>query len=224
MEEEGQLLKLDKIHLKIAYLYMAADGKIESQELAYFNEIGKCYKRFEEEKDSIIKYCDEVLNSGYSAFKAIKKIINGQELKLKNTNAITTDISLFHDFNYFNALQSKENATLLWVLTNLGYADGDYSQPEREIVSLIAKKCNYPDDLLLEFEDIAKTFEVLKKHKEELDEQKKPYSYIKKILFFKIKKTCAGKSKNDIEDELTDISNDYQKLIESIFFLINEWE
>ena len=95
---------------------------------------------------------------------------------------------------------------------------------EKDIVSLIAKKCKFPDDLLLEYEDIAKTFEVLEKHKAELDEQKKPYSYIKKILFFKIKKTHAGKSKADIEDELSDISEDYQKLIESVFFLINEWE
>lgn len=224
MEEEEQLLKLDKIHLKIAYLYMAADGKIESQELAYFNEIGKCYQRFEDEKDIIIQYCDEVLNSGYTPFDAIKKIINGQELKLKNTSEISNNIPLFHDFNYFSVLPNKENATLLWVLINLGYADGDYSQPERDIVSLIAKKCKFPDDLLLEYEDIAKTFEVLEKHKAELDEQKKPYSYIKKILFFKIKKTHAGKSKADIEDELSDISEDYQKLIESVFFLINEWE
>lgn len=151
---------------------------------------------------------------------AIKKIVKNESITLKE-QPVGFIGSLLSLGSYFSCRANKENASLLCLLINLGYADDNYSDSEREIVSYIAKECEIPNDILLEFEDIAKTIEVLENYKLELNNQTLPFSYVKKLLFFKIKKTHKGKSQEEINQEIED---DKQKLTESIFALINEWE
>lgn len=222
-KEKDVFLSIDKSQIQICYLFMAADGEISSKELNYFNEIGKCYSNFKEEKKDIIDYCERIIKEGYEPLKAIKKIVKNESITLKE-QPVGFIGSLLNLGSYFSCRANKENASLLWLLINLGYADGDYSDSEREIVSYIAKECEIPNDILLEFEDIAKTIEVLENYKLELNNQTLPFSYVKKLLFFKIKKTHKGKSQEEINQEIERIEDDKQKLTESIFALINEWE
>ena len=216
--EKEELLTINKKQLQICYLFMAADGEISSKELEYFDEIGKCYSHFTEEKNDIIDYCESILKNGYEPFEAIKKIVKNERINLK-----TQKFPMFDLFCIFVPGTIRENASLLWLLINLGYADGDYSESEREIVSFIAKECKFSEDILIEFEDIASTLEILENYKHELESQILPYSYVKNFLFFKIKKTHKGKSKDEITKELERIESDKQKIIESLFMLINEW-
>ena len=224
MEKKDEFyLSIDKKRLEICYLFMAADGEITANELNYFNEIGKCYSNFKDEKNDIIDYCESVLKSGYEPFAAIKKIVKNETLNI--TREKTTFLENLNFFSgHFFSVANKENAGLLWLLINLGYVDGDYSESEHEIISFIAQQCKFSEDILIEFEDIASTLEILENYKHELENQTLPYSYVKKILFFKIKKTRKGKSKEEINKELEKIENDKQKVIESLFMLINEWE
>ena len=221
-KKEKQYLTLSKSHLLISYFFMAADGEISPKELEYFDEIGKCYEGFKTEKDNIINYCKKVLEAGYEPFEAIKKTVKSETINVKDSPI--TAFEVFTHMFHFSHLPSKENASLLWLLINLGYVDGDYSEPERNIVSFISKQCKFPDDLILEFEDIAKTLNVLESYHQELPKQAFSYSYAKKVLFFKIKKTHQGRPMKEIEEEIVDIENDKQKITESLFALINEWE
>ena len=222
-KKDDAYLTISKSQIEICYLFMAADGEISSKELCYFNDIGKCYSNFEEEKTNIIDYCERILKAGYEPFKAIKKIVKNETITIKDQKPGFMDALLGHG-RFFHCIANKENVGLLWLLINLGYVDGDYSESEREIVSFIAKECKIPSDLLLEFEDIAKTIEILEIYKAKLSNQALPYTYVKKLLFFKIKKTHKGKSKEEITKEIDRIESDKQKVVESLFALINEWE
>lgn len=57
----------------------------------------------------------------------------------------------------------------MWNLINLGYADGYYSEDEKEIVTYIAEKSLLDKGIVREFTDIADTMLALTKQKKWAD-------------------------------------------------------
>ena len=132
------------------YLYMMSDGCVSYSEEKLFDEIYKELRLETDEKNMVISKCNEL-------GKSSKKIFN---VILKENIAETLSKRW-----YLNGHGSRL-AKIIWNLINLGYADGEYSENEKEIVSYFVTTWKISPDVYQEMLDTADTMLALTKQKE----------------------------------------------------------
>lgn len=164
---------------KLYYLYMLSDGEASAREKWLFTTICKELNIDSEEKESIIKECENTPLDGI--FDKIKELVGDPVKENKSFSSFYSIMSFFDD--------SEDYATILWNLINLGYADKKYTNKEREIVDFLKEHWKVKEDLYQEMIDVAETclaLEQQKKWVENLEESD-----------YKIEK--AKQMKNDIK-------------------------
>lgn len=140
--------------VQICYLFLLADGECSESEEKLFAEA-----------------CEKNYGMGASSRKlAIQDyeympIVEGMD----NSTSIMRAIGkiLMRDATVVEYMWEKsDKVRLLWTLINLGYADKEYTEPERKVVEYVAKKFEIAPEDNYALHDIAETMVALVKQKE----------------------------------------------------------
>lgn len=162
---------------KIFYLFMKVDGNIAPEEDERFKTILNEMKATDSEKDQILKVLETVDLRPYSdnSFEVCLKI--GEILDNENNNFSF----LFSNINN----DKKERYFTVWTLINLGYADKEYTAPEKKVVDHLIERWKIEPAIAAEMIDTAETMLALTKEKEWIKTTNKSYdqksAVIKKI-------------------------------------------
>ncbi|MEG1550800.1 MAG: hypothetical protein RR355_00855 [Oscillospiraceae bacterium] len=160
------------IQLKLFYLFMNADGNYAEKETEKIDLIckqEKATKTDRDELDNFIKCFEFEIDEDNSDYviKIIDTILNK---KIEITNSLGKTISIPVSKSLFSIDIVKNDKVLqihtLWTMINIGYADTDYSQPEKNIVEFLAGKWGVKPILLSTMIDTADTLASLTMQKE----------------------------------------------------------
>ena len=152
---------------KIFYLFMKVDGNIAPEEDERFKTILKEMNATESEKDQIIKVLETVNLSPYSD--------NSFEVCIKISEIVN---------NYYSHLDKnkKEQYFTVWTLINLGYADKEYTAPEKRVVDFLIEKWKIEPTVAAEMVDTAETMLALTKEKEWVKTTSKSFDQISAVI------------------------------------------
>ena len=139
---------------KLYYLYMLADGDISYSEEKIFEKICEENGVISVERNIIIENFETETKKNSDMFDVLIK----EKLDEKIPNVCFVDAVK-------DAL-----ARIIWNLVNIGYADGLYSEEEKRIVKYLVNKWNIPEELYLEFTDVADTMLALEKQRKWIHE------------------------------------------------------
>lgn len=153
-----------KNELKIYYLFMLVNGECSEGENDRFDSLCKEYNIDSSEKKEIISESEKVLETFGNRFDLIKEEI----CKIVDEN--TKDF-----FSFFYSCDKKR---LIWTLLNLGYADEEFSDIEKNIVDLLATNFKLEKVDYEEMIDSAETILSLVKEKEWLKTTRRPYDEV----------------------------------------------
>ena len=144
MEQNGRLEEA------ILYcLYMMADGEISYSEEKLFNKICGELDLSTDDKIKAVTSCSEIADNSES----VKAFVRGDrfgeliEWKIDTENASNT-------------------ARIIWNLVNLGYADKQYSEEEKNIVTYLVERWHVGEETVREMIDTADTILSLEGQKE----------------------------------------------------------
>lgn len=159
--------------LKVLYLFLSADGVKSNQEMSMFGEICKKYDVDKDKKREVIQYCNNELevhaSEDFPALSAIQEIVDKGR-------------SVFSFLNKDLRNSKSQQASTIWNLMNLGYADKDYSSKEKEIVEYLIRKWEIDEVVVLQLEETLNTLNRLYTYKAELQNS---YDYSNPKRFFK---------------------------------------
>jgi len=122
-EEKRQLAVggKDKQQLRIAYLFLSSENRINDSDFELFEEMGKSIEGFPKMKGEIIGECEKILappDSGKSRYEIVSEI-----------------------FSFKTSDESKvnRNCDILWTLLCLQYRSKEKSEKKKKLVELWAK-------------------------------------------------------------------------------------
>ncbi len=134
---------------KLYYLYMLADGEVNSREWTKFDQICKELKIKPDTEKVIIRAC---INSEKQSQDLLNVIIN-EKIDEKAGRGM------------FGVQNASSQARIIWNLVDLGYADREYSNEEKRIVNYLVDKWSVNSVILQEFADTADTILALTRQK-----------------------------------------------------------
>lgn len=151
----------EQVQLKIYYLFMLADGKCSAGEKMKFTSICKSMNIDDNYKKEVIDFCENAIHisSSDNSAKVIREIV---KLLAKEENNIN---------------KCKQVETV-WTLINLGYADMEYSEAEKKVVSFLTDYWEIDALTLADLNDTAETVLTLTRQKEWVKTTNKPYDVI----------------------------------------------
>lgn len=148
------------MQLKIYYYFMHADGELSDAEYAFLDDITKKMQLRSEPRKAFHAFCEKGLSkSAMGNPKEVNKLI---------------DIELKDEGCYELRNDKTAQAETLWNLVNLGYADGQFTPDEREVIDHLAKIWKVDELLIEEFVDTAEAILALTKQKEWAQLRTKP--------------------------------------------------
>ena len=144
MEQNGRVEEA-----MLYYLYMMSDGEVSYSEEKLFNKICNELELLGDDKETVIKSCREIEGDPENILDFVKGDRFGEliEWKIDTKNASNT-------------------ARILWNLINLGYADKQYSEAEKSIVSYLIGRWHVDEVIFREMIDTADTILSLEGQKE----------------------------------------------------------
>ena len=159
----------DKIkQLKIYYLFMLADGRCSAGESDKFDSICRSMEVNDKDKQDVIDYCNKAIavfsdDNSAMVMAEISKLISSD-------NSVSVNMSLGLNIGYSSAfrfsLTKSEEAEIIWNLINLAYADGEYSEPEKRVVTFLKNCWKIDDATFSDFIDTAETMLALETEKQ----------------------------------------------------------
>lgn len=152
-----------KVQLKIYYLFMLADGNCSSDERAKFSSICKAMDVDSDDENEVIDFCKNAVH------------ISSKD----NSAQIIREISklLVEEGGFLNKDKSKQ-VEITWNLINLGYADIEYSEAEKKVVSFLTEYWEVDPLTLSDLNDTADTILALTRQKEWVKTTSKTYDVI----------------------------------------------
>ena len=134
---------------------MLADGKATSSEKRMFNSICKAMKVDKVDKDEVINYCNDIVNGSDDYY----------------TEAVQEISRLLEDNS---TLDKSVQTEVIWNLINIGYADTNYSDPERKIVAHLTDYWKINKAVLADINDTAETILALTNQRKWIQTTNKP--------------------------------------------------
>lgn len=131
------------------YLFMMSDGEVSSSEEWIFGEICRELKIEQSNKDKIIDECKKLETESTKIYDCI--------IREKIDEKVQQD--------WLGTKDPSSLARIIWNLVNLGYADKNYSDNEREIVDFLIARWNINKEIYQEMVDTADTILDLIKQK-----------------------------------------------------------
>lgn len=161
--------------LKICFLFMHADGESSPSETKYLNDILSKSNLSEESLQEFQAFCGQMtlkMSTGNS-----KTVISEIDELLGEKR------SGWWPFMFGSIDGSKTmQAQTVWTLINLGYADSEYSESEKQVVNHLIERWEMDPILLAEFNDTADTILALTLQKQWVQNTSKPYTDINNII------------------------------------------
>jgi len=153
--------------LKIYFLFIHADGEASPTEMKLLNEIVEKENLSESDLQAFQAFCGQMMlkppsGNASTALAEIDRVL-GQKHSAWVTLASSIDQS--------KTMQAKT----IWSLINLGYADSEYSETEKRIVSHLIDRWEMDPILVAELNDTANTILALTLQKEWVKTTSKPY-------------------------------------------------
>lgn len=141
-----------KAQFKIYALFLLADGQWRYAEMKFLDTISAEMKLDDSTKKEILSYCREL------------KVTEGDcsDLVIQEIDKVTGGAFSFSGLDHDPCLQVET----IWTLMNLGYADEDYSEPEKKVVLYLIRQWKVKRQLVAELTDTAKTILLLTKQKD----------------------------------------------------------
>lgn len=158
-----------KVQLKIYYLFMLADGKCSADEKAKFTSICKSMDADDDDKKEVIGFCENLINVSGSdnSTRVIREI----------TNLLAEEGREIFFWGSLNKNKCKQVETI-WTLINLGYADTEYSEAEKKVVSFLTDYWEIDALTLADLNDTAETVLALTRQKSWVKTTNKPYDVV----------------------------------------------
>lgn len=162
-------LTSNKVQLKIYYFLMLADGKCSAGEKTKFTSICKSMDVDDDDKKEVIDFCENAIHVSNSdnSPKVIREI----------TKLLAEEENSIFSFESLNRNKCKQVETV-WMLINLGYADIEYSEAEKKVVSFLADYWEIDAFTLADLNDTAETVLALARQKEWVKTTSKPYDVV----------------------------------------------
>lgn len=156
-----------KVQLKIYYLFMLTDGKCTEDEKAKFAAICKSMEVDNDDKKEVVDFCESLfqVSGDDNSTKVIREI---SKLLVDEGNSIFS----------FGSLNKIKQVETIWTLINLGYADIEYSEAERKVVSFLSDYWEIDALTLADLNDTADTILTLTRQKEWVKTTNRPYDVV----------------------------------------------
>lgn len=161
--------------LKICFLFMHADGESSPSETKYLNDIVSKGNLSKESLQEFQAFCGQMtlkMSTGNS-----KTVISEIDELLGEKRAGLLSF-VFGSIDGSKTMQAQT----IWTLINLGYADSEYSEPEKQVVDHLIKRWEMDPILVAEFNDTANTILALTLQKQWVQNTSKPYTDINNII------------------------------------------
>lgn len=144
--------------LEICYLFTYSDGNSSSEEMTLFQSICREMDVDQRTQDTIIRKYSSDTNITYEY--------------------IVGKITQFLDADIWIKNNKSKQAEMIWNLVNIGYADKDFSENERKIISFIVEQLEFSKTTLDDYIDTAETMLMLTNEKEWVKTTDKSYDEI----------------------------------------------
>lgn len=165
--------KIEEEQLKVFYYFMMSDGKCTSEELDKFVQICNEMDVGQDDMSKIARECELAVDtSGKDCSMRVKKVLYA---------LLEDDVRGYGDWQRLKSDKQKQ-IYVIWNLINLGYADKDFSESERNVIDFLAEHWKINEQLLLEMLDIADTMLALTKQKDWIKTTSKPYDSIREVV------------------------------------------
>ena len=158
-----------KVQLKIYYLFMLADGKCSADEKEKFTSICKSMDVNDDEKKEVIGFCENLIN------------VSGSDNSARVIREITNLLAEEGKGIFFGGSLNKnkcKQVESMWTLINLGYADAEYSEAEKKVVSFLTDYWEIDAPTLADLNDTAETVLALTRQKDWVKTTNKPYDVV----------------------------------------------
>ncbi len=160
----------EEMQLKIIYLFMKSDGECAVEELNRFDEICNSLKITEEKKRNIVGYCECLhLKNDDNSYAVIQEIDKMWKEK-------------FGEDADYNKIVKKNQAFVLWTLINLAYADNEYSEPEKKVISHLIDLWKIESKYVQEMNDTANTILALTNQIEWAKKTNRSFDYVNMLI------------------------------------------
>lgn len=181
--------------LKIYYLFMHADGESSLPEKSYLDDILAKSELSEESTQEFRVFCEQMVLEATSKIpEVIEKKIDELLGKRDSSPSYSPfpfsvpDFSLLAQqiisrFLYGSLEGSKVlQAQTIWTLINLGYADREYSEAEKQVVNHLLQRWELDPVLVAEFNDTADTILALTLQKEWVQKTFQPSADVDRMV------------------------------------------
>lgn len=162
------------LQIQIYYFYMLADGECTAAEGKNFFSICNAMNISDDDLRRTINFCE----------------VRIQDISKDNSAKVIQEITWLlsdHERSICGTIVSinrnkETQATVIWNLINLGYADNEYSEAEKKVVSFLSDYWAIDEAMLADMIDTAETIFLLTQQKKWLESTSKPYVEIKKSI------------------------------------------
>ena len=151
--------------LKMVYLFMSIEDKINQENMDQINLLAKDMILSADNVKSAIDACEGILGKAFDKDDRF-------DLILKN----------IYDFGK-GKIEAEKRQTL-WMLVNCAFKDGEYSSNERRMLRNLTRDWEIEDNVtvLTEMEDTAEALLALEKHKEWIKTTNYSYEHIHSVV------------------------------------------
>lgn len=181
--------------LKIYYLFMHADGESSLPEKRYLDDILAKSELSEESAQEFRVFCKQMVLEATSKIpEVIEKKIDELLGKRESSPSYSPFPFSVPDFSLltqqiisrvlYGSLEGSKvlQAQTIWTLINLGYADSEYSEAEKQVVNHLIQRWNTNPVLVAEFNDTADTILALTLQKEWVQKSNRQPADISRII------------------------------------------
>lgn len=173
MDYETEKLK----QLKIYFFFMYVDGKISPAETRCLNEI---LTKSDLSKKSLQEFQNFCSQKAYEMSIGNPKIIIPEIDKILRKKS--SDPFVSKDKYSYRLSSEVMEAQTIWTLINLGYADSEYSESEKQITDHLIRLWKINPDLVAEFNDTADAIFACTLQKQWIQNTTRPYTEINNIV------------------------------------------
>lgn len=161
--------------LKICFLFMHADGESSPSETKYLNDILSKSNLSEESLQEFQAFCGKM---------TLKMSTGNQKTVISEIDELLGEKRSGWLPFMFGSIDDNKimQAQTIWTLINLGYADSEYSESEKQVVDHLVERWKIDPVLFAELNDTADTILALTLQKKWIQTTSKPYAEINNTI------------------------------------------
>jgi hypothetical protein len=188
-------MRIDEMTLKLCYLFLSVDNDITKDGMSKFDEIGKGYSDFNDEREAIISDCEEYIREFTGRNDRYSVIWNGiNEITKRDTDSALSYSPLSNSFG------QKE---CMWLIVCLAWYDGECSHNKKKIIANLSRKWGIEKSIMLEMEDTAITLCEIDKYRSWIKGGNDSYASVTAAI------RELDKNQREIADNMFETINDF---------------